>query len=221
MSDPNVPNDDAPLTPFAYWQESLLAWNEFATRTGKIVMEQVHAMPTDALDEDAAETATDNMLRAFSDYNLRRWQNTARLLDGLPDWMSAPQVMAGSSLVDWFDRMRRGNAAFQYETDASAPANYTEAATPQSVADAAMRQPAVLAVPEGEPDDLTRIKGIGPKLSAMLNEMGVYHFRQIASWEEPEAAWVDEALAFKGRVTREQWISQARALTSNGGATLH
>lgn len=66
---------------------------------------------------------------------------------------------------------------------------------------------------EGGPDDLTQIRGIGPALESMLHRMGVYHFDQIASWSPAEVAWADENLEdFKGRVTRDDWVGQAREL---------
>ncbi|WP_299404102.1 NADH-quinone oxidoreductase subunit NuoE [uncultured Roseobacter sp.] len=65
-------------------------------------------------------------------------------------------------------------------------------------------------------DDLKKIKGVGPKLEKMLNGMGFFHFDQIAAWSADEVAWVDENLeGFKGRVSRDQWVSQARALAED------
>jgi predicted flap endonuclease-1-like 5' DNA nuclease len=77
-------------------------------------------------------------------------------------------------------------------------------------------RPAGLAEPRGgAPDDLKLIKGVGPKLEGMLHRMGYYHFHQIAAWTPAEVAWVDEHLeGFKGRVTRDHWVDQARALMS-------
>jgi NADH-quinone oxidoreductase subunit E len=47
--------------------------------------------------------------------------------------------------------------------------------------------------------------------------MGVYHFDQIAGWSDAEVAWVDDNLeGFKGRVTRDNWVEQARLLASGG-----
>lgn len=65
---------------------------------------------------------------------------------------------------------------------------------------------------DGRPDDLRQIKGIGPKIEAMLHEMGVFHYDQIAAWTSSNAEWVDLRLGFKGRVAREQWVAQAKAL---------
>ncbi|PRX32699.1 NADH-quinone oxidoreductase subunit E [Meinhardsimonia xiamenensis] len=95
---------------------------------------------------------------------------------------------------------------------APAPAAEDKAAPP------APAKPAFLSAPrEGGPDDLKLIKGIGPKLEKMLNEMGVYHFDQIAAWTEAEVAWVDENLpGFKGRVSRDNWVEQAKILAEGG-----
>ncbi len=68
---------------------------------------------------------------------------------------------------------------------------------------------------DGKPDDLKLIWGVGPKLEAMLHDMGVYHFDQIAGWSEQNLAWVDQHLgAFKGRPARDKWIEQASKLAS-------
>ena len=67
-------------------------------------------------------------------------------------------------------------------------------------------------------DDLKLIKGVGPKLEALLHSLGFFHFDQIANWTEAELAWVDENLeGFKGRVIRENWVEQARAFLSDKG----
>lgn len=65
----------------------------------------------------------------------------------------------------------------------------------------------------GKPDDLKLIKGIGPKLEILCHKLGFFHFDQIANWTAKEIAWVDENLeGFKGRVTRDEWVAQARDL---------
>lgn len=85
---------------------------------------------------------------------------------------------------------------------------------------AARKQPETLQAPrEGGADDLKLIKGVGPKLEALLHKLGFFHFDQIAKWTDEEIAWVDENLeGFKGRVSRDQWVDQARIL-AGGGAT--
>jgi predicted flap endonuclease-1-like 5' DNA nuclease len=74
--------------------------------------------------------------------------------------------------------------------------------------------PKLLAAAEGTPDDLQIIKGIGPKLERLLHDLGVWHFHQIASWTPGEIAWINSKLDFKGRVQREKWVAQARALAA-------
>jgi len=67
----------------------------------------------------------------------------------------------------------------------------------------------------GQADDLKLIKGVGPKLEKLLHSLGFFHFDQIANWTAEEIAWVDGNLAgFKGRVTRDDWIVQAKVLAN-------
>ena len=77
-------------------------------------------------------------------------------------------------------------------------------------------KPATLtAARDGQPDDLKQIKGIGPKLEQLCNSLGFFHFDQIAAWTEAEVAWADENLVgFKGRVSRDDWVAQARKLAA-------
>ncbi|HIP52693.1 MAG TPA: hypothetical protein EYH03_01600 [Chromatiales bacterium] len=75
-------------------------------------------------------------------------------------------------------------------------------------------RPQFLSAPEGEPDDLKKIKGVGPKLEATLNELGIYHFHQIAGFTRDQIAWVDGFLSFKGRIDREKWVQQAKSLAA-------
>jgi len=66
-------------------------------------------------------------------------------------------------------------------------------------------------------DDLKLIKGVGPKLEKLLHRLGFFHFDQIAVWSADEVAWVDENLTgFKGRVSRDDWVAQAKSLAPGG-----
>ena len=63
------------------------------------------------------------------------------------------------------------------------------------------------------PDDLLRIKGVGPKLARMLYDMGITHYAQIAAWSSSDIAAVDARLGpFAGRIERDEWTEQARLL---------
>jgi len=71
------------------------------------------------------------------------------------------------------------------------------------------------APPLSSGDDLTRIKGLGPKIATMLNEQGITRFAQIAAWSESDVERVDATLGrFAGRITRDQWVEQAKLLES-------
>lgn len=117
---------------------------------------------------------------------------------------------------------------------AGAP-SYTQRASPSYLADAGGRgfggsggpsdaggdnegvQPVALSAARGgRADDLKRISGVGPKLEKTLNSLGIFHFSQIAEFTPDNVAWVDRHLRFKGRIARENWIDQARALAAGG-----
>lgn len=76
---------------------------------------------------------------------------------------------------------------------------------------------------DGVADNLRRIKGIGPQNEARLNFLGIYHVDQIASWTPSEVRWMGAYLSFPGRIEREDWIGQAKALLADaqsaGGGT--
>jgi len=96
---------------------------------------------------------------------------------------------------------------------APVPAQQAEADKSAASAVVAEAAPEQLSAPRGGVgDDLKKISGVGPKLEALLNEMGFWHFDQIAAWGAAEIAWVDARLKFKGRIERDAWIAQAAAL---------
>lgn len=81
-------------------------------------------------------------------------------------------------------------------------------------------EPTPAPVPVGGADDLGRIKGIGPKLVALLGELGVTTFAQIAAWDDAEVERIDAQLGrFAGRITRDQWIAQAKLLAAGDEST--
>lgn len=80
------------------------------------------------------------------------------------------------------------------------------------------RRPSGMDAPRGGTgDDLKKIKGVGPALEKKCNDMGIWHFDQIAAWSGEEVAWADQNLVrFKGRVSRDDWVTQARILADGG-----
>ena len=65
-------------------------------------------------------------------------------------------------------------------------------------------------------DNLQMISGVGPKLEKTLNKLGIYYYKQIAGFNNTNVEWVDDYLSFKGRIKRENWISQAKTLAKGG-----
>jgi predicted flap endonuclease-1-like 5' DNA nuclease len=146
-------------------------------------------------------------------------------------------------VVGWL--VMRANRKAKIVEDASAPALardvLAEGAAPaqrnQALIDAAPAVAKAAPVPAPEPaptpvvktvpapaapasapagaDDLSRIKGVGPKLVTLLAELGVTSFAQIAAWSDADVTRIDDQLGrFKGRITRDQWIAQAQLLAA-------
>jgi large subunit ribosomal protein L21 len=93
----------------------------------------------------------------------------------------------------------------------SASASEAPAKTPtRSAAPAKAAEASAPAETSG--DDLKKLSGVGPALEKKLIAAGVTSFAQIAAWTEADIAAFDEKLNFKGRIEREGWVDQAKAL---------
>jgi len=74
-------------------------------------------------------------------------------------------------------------------------------------------KPELLEAPrEAGKDNLTDIKGIGPKVEEQLNAAGIYHFDQIASWTDSNILWLETNTTFAHRAIKDLWVSQAKSL---------
>lgn len=120
------------------------------------------------------------------------------------------------------ERARRNQALID-----AAPAAVKPAPEPEPVAVPAEPVPAQPLAPAPAPapaapaaaDDLARIKGVGPKLVALLGELGVTSYAQIAAWSDEDVERIDAQLGrFAGRITRDQWIAQAKMLAAGDEA---
>ncbi len=141
--------------------------------------------------------------------------DTLKRIDGTEVPLRAP----------WQDRTDKGTdkgdgtakAAAQPEPAATPAAKAAADSAPASAPEAAPQKPTTLSAPrEAGADDLKQLKGVGPKLEQTLNDLGFWHFDQIANWGPAEIAWVDENLRFKGRIERDGWVEQARILAKGG-----
>ncbi len=85
-----------------------------------------------------------------------------------------------------------------------------KAAKPETTAAPA----ALFAAPEGASDDLKKISGVGPVLEKKLNALGITTFAQVAAFSKEDIDKVDDALSFKGRIERDNWLDQAKTLAA-------
>jgi len=186
-----------------------------------------YPQPSFAFDEVGL---TRQMFEVMSEAHRRSWEMAATAL-------SAPSLMPGYKvgtfsrafsdlLAFWMrsaDEMRHSFASTDVPTFTTTAFEVRPAATPEpqkaevkpmqaDLIDENRSGPVFLSSPRGEPDDLTRIKGIGQKLNAVLHSLGIYHFWQIAEWSPEDCEWVSEHLQFRGRIQRERWVEQSRDL---------
>lgn len=149
------------------------------------------------------------LLGCYAGYLLRRWFGAASPPQASPMQQAAPSVTPAPE-------QRPAPPVSPMPAAAPAARPKPAATEPGPVATPAEAKPATLAAPrQGGKDDLKQIKGIGPKIEGMLNGLGIYHFDQIAAWTRKETAWVDDRLSFRGRIDRENWVSQAKALAKD------
>ena len=64
------------------------------------------------------------------------------------------------------------------------------------------------------PDDLKKLKGVGPKIEGHLHEAGITSFAQISKWTKKDVDNFDDMLKFRGRIERDDWVGQAKLLAA-------
>ncbi len=117
------------------------------------------------------------------------------------------------ALRDQLDNVGHAGAASQEFEAVIAAAHAETARYRQLVVDIENNAPPPILLGTAEPDDLKLIVGIGPVLERMLRNLGIGSFRQIARWTARDIAEFDAKLTeFPGRIVRDQWVTQARAL---------
>ncbi|MFK5979170.1 MAG: 30S ribosomal protein S2 [Rhizobiaceae bacterium] len=107
--------------------------------------------------------------------------------------------------------------AAKEETPAEPAAAKEEApAEPAAKEEAASADDGVplFARPDGDPDDLKKISGVGPVLETKLHDLGITKFEQVANFTAEDITRVDDRLAFKGRIERDGWLDQAKTFAA-------
>ncbi|MCW1428808.1 hypothetical protein [Novosphingobium sp. JCM 18896] len=130
--------------------------------------------------------------------------------------IDAPSAVTAASFADTGPSVMGGLG----EVIAAAAASEVVDAEPEQAAPPPAPAPAAAPAPTaGEADDLRRIKGVGPKLVALLNSLGVTTYAQVAAWTDADIDRVDAQLGtFAGRIRRDSWVEQAKFLASGDTA---
>ncbi|PLX39369.1 MAG: NADH-quinone oxidoreductase subunit NuoE [Hyphomicrobiales bacterium] len=147
--------------------------------------------------------------------------------EGGPTSLTDPALYGGEAAAAPAPETKAAPAAPAAEVSAETAAEEAEMAaklaelpsdaSAEDKANAVGERPQGLDAPQGgAADDLKRIKGIGKVNEGKLNDLGIFHFAQIAAWTRPEIRWVGTYLAFPGRIDREDWVNQAEALAAGG-----
>ena len=138
------------------------------------------------------------------------WQGKAANAPAKPKTRTAPSAPVTETKAEVAPA-----PASEAQSKAKPPRDETAPATDAGTQGAGKKPRTMKAPRKAGADDLKLIKGVGPKLEAMLNEMGYFHYDQIAKWGDAEVAWADQNLVgFKGRVSRDNWVAQAGKLAA-------
>jgi len=150
---------------------------------------------------------------------ISRAEGQAGIDIGAREEVHEPAVLEAAPPVDGGDMANVDMSAAEALEPQAAPSPGTEAAVapaepapPTGSADT----PPLFEAPEGEPDDLKKITGVGPVLERKLNALGITRLNQIANLSDEDIARIDTALNFKGRISRDDWIGQAQKLATGG-----
>lgn len=126
-----------------------------------------------------------------------------------------PRVSPPSRIVAEFQEERDEQAAIEAAAGA-AQALHEKAAEMRAPAGAKSipgAPPSILSAPRGgRADDLSKLKGLGPKSVERLNALGVFHYDQIAGWSADNVKWIEASIGATGRASRNGWVEQAQKL---------
>lgn len=181
--------------------EGTLAWrNRYLDNKVRFLEGKVADLEAAAAPDHPPEDQNDEPTRL-------RWRN--RYLDGRVRYLEEELKRNGSLIV--------AQVASAPVAPAPTPASISR---PMTMPAEATQPPSLPGPRNGVPDNLRQIAGVGPKLEQMLHTIGVYHIDQIAAWTPREINWVNAAMSFRGRIERDRWVDQAKALVEKRGPKL-
>ncbi len=196
-----------------------------ATRTETV---EVDAAPVIETEPESPEADNDSASNVAVDEEMARlrWRN--RYLEGrLAYFEQAEEIVEEASEEAAAEPVTEPEAETSEPDEEEAPAETPEP-TPEPASetpaedevhpsDAMLaeldgKQPDSIEKPSNGGDDLTAITGVGPRIAEVLNGLGIWTYEQVAAWLPENETWIENHLSFKGRVSRENWVGQAKDL---------
>lgn len=176
------------------------------------------------VEEDASdnpEADNDPAANAVADEEMARlrWRN--RYLEGRLAYFEQSEEAAEDTAAELSGEPETTpdeEAPETVEAETPEPAPEPEPAEPEVhpseavLAELEGKQPEQMDKPSSGGDDLTAITGVGPRIAEVLNGLGIWTYQQIAGWLPENETWIENHLSFKGRVSRENWVGQAKDL---------
>ncbi len=158
-------------------------------------------------------------LRSVGVSNEQQWRTRLRVAESSRQQLQA-QNQRDNERIERLESQLRGGVRVPRPVFAAAVAQAPATAAIAEPASTVEPSPVVAADPDvrflqqrpDQVDDLRKISGVGNVLQQMLNSMGIYLFDQVARFTKEDISWVDDRLKFKGRIERDDWMSQAKEL---------
>ncbi|MEP3199656.1 MAG: 50S ribosomal protein L21 [Lentilitoribacter sp.] len=155
-----------------------------------------------------AEVVDQGRGRKIIAFKKRRRQNSRRTIGHRQHFTT---VKIAEILTDGAKASKKA-AAKKPAAKAEAPKKAAAEKSPAKAKAADAAPAALFTAPEGPADDLKKISGVGPVLEKKLNALGVTTFAQVAAMSRDDIEKLDDALSFKGRIDRDNWLEQAAEL---------
>jgi small subunit ribosomal protein S2 len=129
--------------------------------------------------------------------------------------IGAAEEVSEAALADAaVEPAKNGKDAHPAKVNGEAPAPKKKAKAPEPAAEEETSTLEGLAEPQGEKDDLKKIRGITKAHEKKLNERGIFHYWQVAAFTQDNLDEIDRLLHGNGQIAKGDWVDQARELTS-------
>lgn len=142
--------------------------------------------------------------------------------EAAPAIKSPAPAEAKVSVAEAVAEQTKAKGPARRKTDQAMREGATGAESPAIEKTAPEKKPAaakpLFKAPKGAPDDLKLISGVGPSLEAKLHALGITKYAQVAAFSAEDIAKIDDSLRFRGRIERDNWVGQAKALAEGGEA---